>query len=326
MPTAYHVDHRISGQSSNVHNAWDNSLAPLRQIDSGDVVRFECPVGFEGQVDLETTAEEFHENFEATGHNLVGPVAIRGAEPGDVLEVELLEVQHGGWGHTFFRPGSEGLGLLPDDFDAPGLHIWDLDGEVGRFVDGIEIPLDPFPGNLGVAPAEGGEHSTVPPRPMGGNLDIKQLTEGSTAYFPVEVEEALFSIGDGHAAQGDGEVCLSAIETPMYVTARLTVQSDRSVDRPQFRAAPRSQALAADPTYVTTGIGGDLYEAAKTAIRDMIDHLTDRRGLSRHDAYVLCSVAVDLRISEIVNRPNWVVSAHLPEGIFPDGDDSKDQS
>ena len=315
------VDHRLSGRDENVHNAWDNSLPPRLAVDPGAVVEFECPVGFDHIVDRETTAEEFHGNFSATGHNLVGPVAVRGAEPGDVLEVEVLAVEHGGWGHTFFRPGEFGLGLLPDDFPDPGFHLWELDGDVGHFVDGIEVPLDPFPGNLGVAPAEDGEHSTVPPRRVGGNLDVKQLTAGSTAYFPIEVDEALFSVGDGHAAQGDGEVCLSAIETPMSVTVRLSVRSDRTVERPQIRAAPRRGRAEAGSTYVTTGIGNDLHEAARTAVRDMIDHLHDVRGLDRGDAYLLCSVAVDLRISEIVNAPNWVVSAHLPEGIFPDGAD-----
>ncbi|MFB6129390.1 MAG: acetamidase/formamidase family protein [Salinigranum sp.] len=320
MGRNYRIDHRLSGRAENVHNAWDNGLSPRLTIDPGETVRFECPVGFDGRVDVETTAEEFHADFEATGHNLVGPVAVRGAEPGDVLEVDLLEVQHRGWGHTFFRPGEEGLGLLPEEFPDPGFHVWDLDGDVGRFVDGIEIPLDPFPGNLGVAPAEDGSHSTVPPRNVGGNLDVRQLTAGSTAFFPIEVAGALFSVGDGHAAQGDGEVCLSAIETPLFVTARLSVRSDRPLERPQFRTAPRERPPERESTYVTTGIGNDLQAAARTAVGDMIDHLHEHRGLDRSDAYILCSVAVDLRISEIVNRPNWVVSAHLPEGIFPDGD------
>lgn len=324
MGQNHEVDHRLSGRDANVHNVWDNSLAPRLTIDPGDVVEFECPVGFADIVDPETTAEEFHGDFRATGHNLVGPVAVRGASAGDVLEAEILAVEHGDWGHTFFRPGETGLGLLPEEFPEPGLHIWTLEDGVGRFVDGIEVPLDPFPGNIGVAPADDGEHSTVPPRQVGGNLDVKQLTAGSTAYFPIEVDGALFSVGDGHAAQGDGEVCLSAIETPMTVTARLSVRSDRSIERPQFRTGPRDSRDEVGTTYVTTGIGDDLHTAAKTATSDMIEHLHRGRGLNREDAYVLCSVAVDLRISEIVNEPNWVVSAHLPEGVFPDEDAEDD--
>jgi len=150
-------------------------------------------------------------------------------------------------------------------------------------------------------------------------MDIKHLTAGATVYLPVAVEEALFSIGDGHAAQGDGEVCVSAIETPTTITARFTVRSDLDIDSPQFETTgPFTPSGRDEPAYVTTGISDDLMESTKEAIRGMIDYLHEERGLSRHEAYVLCSVAVDLKINEVVDEPNWVVSAYVAESLFPD--------
>jgi acetamidase/formamidase len=210
------------------------------------------------------------------------------------------------------------LGLLPEDFEDPGLHVWDLEGDVGHFVDGIEVPLDPFPGVIGVAPSEAGEHDTLPPRASGGNMDVKHMTAGSTVYLPVEVEDALFSVGDCHAAQGDGEVCVTGIEAPMFVTARFDVRSDMDIEQPQFETrGPFTPTGRDEPMYGTTGISDDLMEATKKAVRHMIDHLHEERGLTRGEAYLLCSAAVDLKISEVVDAPNWTVSAYLPESIFP---------
>ena len=189
---------------------------------------------------------------------------------------------------------------------------------MGHFVKGIEVPLDPFPGVIGVAPAEPGEHGTLPPRSVGGNMDIKHLTAGSTLYLPAAVDGGLFSVGDCHAAQGDGEVCVTGIEAPMAVTARFTVRSDRSIDQPQFETAgPFTPSGADEPMYGTAGISDDLMEATKLAVRHMIDHLAAERGLTRGEAYILCSAAVDLKINEVVDAPNWTVSAYLPEGLFP---------
>ena len=319
MPRDVDVDHHLDGADGNVHHVWDNGLEPRLTVESGDVIRFECPVGFAETVDPGTTGEEFHDAWDPVGHYLVGPVAVEGVRAGEALEVEVLEVRHGGWGHTFFRPGAEGRGLLVDEFDEPGFYLWDLDGDVGRFVDGIEVPLEPFPGNLGVAPAEPGEHSSIPPRRVGGNIDVPQLTAGATALFPVEVDGAMFSVGDGHAAQGDGEVCLSAIETSLEVTLRLS-RRRLDLERPRFRTPGREPAGPVPPTLVTSGIADDLYEAARQAVSDLVAVLVDERDLDREHAYILCSVAADLRISEIVNEPNYVVTAHLSEGLFPGAD------
>jgi acetamidase/formamidase len=316
----YTVDHRISDAPENIHAAWDNSLDPVRTVRPGEVVRFECRDATDGQVTVETTAADVADISFDPVHPLTGPVAVEGAEPGDVLEIELLDLQHKGWGYTLFFPGEMGLGLLPEEFPEPDIHVWDLQDDVGHFVDGIEVPLDPFPGVIGVAPGETGEHDTLPPRSVGGNLDIKHLTEGSTLYLPVETEGAFFSTGDCHAAQGDGEVCVTGVEAPMFVTARFDVRSDVEIEQPQFETDhPFTPTGADESMYATAGVDSDLMEATKKAVRYMIDHLHTERGLSRAEAYVLCSAVVDLKVNEVVDAPNWTVSAYLPESVFPSG-------
>src|SRR5690606_13922336 len=178
------------------------------------------------------------------------------------------------------------------------------------------LPTRPFPGTVGVALAEPGLHSVVPPRAQGGNLDIRDLTRGSRLLLPVAVPGALFSLGDTHAAQGDGEVCGTAVETAMTVRLRLELVKDAGITQPQYQVP--TAAVRDEPTgfYATTGVGPDLMTAAKDAIRAMIDHLGRHYRLEPELAYALCSVAVHLRISEIVVAHNWVVSAVLPEGII----------
>jgi acetamidase/formamidase len=312
-------DHRLGDADENVHlGVWNRDLAPALSVESGAVVEFECRDAANGRFDADSTPEDLM-GASFDGHPLTGPVRIEGAEPGDVLEVELLDVQHKGVGVSYFYPESADKGLLPEAFDEPGLYVWDLDGDVGHFVNGIEVPLDPFPGIVGVAPAEPGDHGTTPPRRVGGNLDIKHLTAGSTLYLPVEVAGAMVSIGDCHAAQGDGEVCVTAIEAPMDVTARLSVRPDMGIDQPRFETTgPFTPTGGDEPMYGTTGIADDLLDAAKLAVRHMIDHLHEERGLTRSEAYILCSAAVDLKINQAVNRPNWTVSAYLPESLFPE--------
>lgn len=314
----YAIDHRISDEEENIHNAWDNSLDPILTVNPGDVVRFECRDAVDRQVTVESTPAELAEISFDPVHPLTGPVAVDGANPGDVLAVEILGVQHKGWGYTGFMPGEMGLGLLPEDFPDAGLYIWDLEADVGRFVNGIEVPLDPFPGVIGVAPGESGEHDTLPPRDVGGNMDVKHLTKGSTLYLPVEVDGALFSTGDCHAAQGDGEVCVTGIEAPMFVTTRFDVRKNMDIPQPQFETSgPFTPTGIDEPMYGTTGIDPDLMEATKKATRHMIDHLVAEHDLTRPEAYILCSAAVDLKINEVVDAPNWTVSAYLPKSIFP---------
>ena len=244
---------------------------------------------------------------------VAGPIFIEGAAPGDTLEVELLDFTPGDWGWTAAIPG---FGLLADEFPDPALRITRLAERIAEFLPGVRIPLAPFCGELGVAPA-GEARSTIPPTELGGNMDTRHLTAGSTLWLPVAVPGALFSLGDGHAAQGDGEVCGTAIETPMRATVRLTVRRDVRVTAPEFRTAgPLGASTNAAGWYAADGVGPDLMTAARDATRRMIDRLGIEYGLAAIDAYLLMSVAGDLRISEIVDQPNWIVTAYCPRSIF----------
>jgi acetamidase/formamidase len=294
--------------SETVHYTWDNGLPPRLEVDSGETVRFTCRDAFDGVYSRDSTAVV---QRVAKGHPLTGPVAVRGARPGEVLQVDILDLVPGDFGVTTFVPDR---GLLAGEFPEPYLKVWDLSGDAAQLRPGIRVPVAPFLGVMGVALAEPGEHSTIPPREAGGNMDIKQLTKGSTLFLPVAVGGALFSCGDGHAAQGDGEVCITAIETTMTATLRLTVRRDLRISGPEFEAA--SAGAQPGRQYVTTGIAPDLMDATKAAVRAMIAHLVIACGLTREEAYMLSSVAVDLKISEVVDAPNWVVSAFLPLSLF----------
>ncbi len=210
--------------------------------------------------------------------------------------------------------------MLADEFPEAALKIWHLEGGAegfAEFAPGIRVPLAPFCGEIGLAPAAPGALSTIPPYHHGGNMDTKHITKGAKLFLPVQVPGALFSMGDGHAAQGDGEVCGTAIETPMRAIVRLTVRKDVRVPEPQFlTGGPLTPRTNTAPYYATDGIGPDMVEATRNAIRHMIDHIQRTYGLSRSDAYMLCSVAVDLKLSEVVDMPNWLVSAFLPQSIF----------
>jgi acetamidase/formamidase len=295
------------------HYSWDNSLAPLLTIEPGDTVSIHSMDSGDGFIQPETEISDM-KNRVFKGHALTGPIAIRGARPGDTLQIDVVSLQPGPFGYTTFSPGR---GLLPDDFDAPFLQKWDLTQDPTPFRPGIAIPLEPFLGVMGTALAEPGQHSTSPPRRNGGNADVKQLVAGSTVYLPVLVDDALFSCGDGHAAQGDGEVCLTAIETSMTSTLRFSVIEGWEVPELQYRTpGPLTPRTNTAGWYATTGHSPDLLEACRIAVRHMIDYLGRVHGLSRHEAFILCSVAVDLKVSEIVDAPNWVISALLPDSIF----------
>jgi acetamidase/formamidase len=302
-------DHRLPATDRTVHHDWDADRDPVLAVAPGDVVEVDCLDATGGRLGPDATVADL-DDLSVPGHALTGPVAVEGLAAGETLAVDLLGFDHEGWGVTWFYPGADGTGLVPEELDEPGLHVWDLDGDVGRFVDGIEVPLDPFPGNLGVPPAANGPHSTTPPRRVGGNLDVKHLTKGSTLYLPVDVDGGLFSLGDCHGAQGDGEVCVTGVEAPMTVTLRLR-RADRDVDAPAFETGGPFAPGRADRAYATAGVADDLERAAAEAVSSMLDHL-EGEGLSRSEAYMLCSTAVDLKVNEVVNAPNWVVSAYLP--------------
>ena len=200
---------------------WDNSVTPRLTIDPGDTVVIECaePVG---QITPESSADDLANLDFSLVHALTGSIHINGAAVGDALEVEILDMQHKGWGWTGHIPG---FGLLQEDFDYAYIHHWELDGEICDFgVGGIRLPFEPFPGCVGVAPAEAGRLTTIPPRVNGGNVDTRDLVVGCRFWLPVLAEGALFSTGDCHSAQGQGEVSGTGIESPMTVTMRFNLR------------------------------------------------------------------------------------------------------
>ena len=345
------------------HNRWHPDVPPALFVEPGDEVVVDCRDGLDGQITPATLDADLLAVDLNRGHPLSGPIAVRGAEPGDVLRVEILAIETDSFGSTAVFPG---FGLLGDVFTEPYLVTWGLhDGSAtsGR-LEGIRIPADPFVGVIGVAPSherlelfrareaaliEAGGVAlppdasgaipavepyastglrTIPPRETGGNLDVPQARAGATLFLPVDVPGALLSLGDVHFAQGDGEVCGTAIEAHARVTLRVEVLP---AARLGFR--PRTPAFeSVEPAwkggrrhFVTTGLpirpdgsnaDMDATLAARNALLAMIEWLGAERGLSREQAYVLCSVAVDLRISEIVDVPNPVVSALCPLDIF----------
>jgi acetamidase/formamidase len=309
--------HDLRGSAFNY--AWDNAIEPALEVESSDAVRLHVRDASDEQIGESSGVEDVLRLDFSHVNPVSGPVFVKGARPGDTLEVELLEFRPQGWGWTAIIPG---FGLLAEEFPDPWLRISQVEPESGRvrFSDRVTLPYRPFPGTLGVAPAEPGPHSIVPPSRWGGNMDTKHLNPGARLYLPVGVEGALFSLGDTHAAQGDGEVCGTAIETAMEVVVRLSVRRDFSVEAPQYHLPAGLVAEYEQMSYhVCTGVGPDLMEATRDAVRATITHLGDRYGLSREEAYAIASVACDLRIHEVVDAPNWVVGCFVPESIFEGG-------
>jgi acetamidase/formamidase len=309
MPRTHHLP---DGQ---VHFTWDTGHEPVLSVASGDTVVVWTRDVSDNQIGPDSDTGVLAGLDMSRLYPLCGPIAVSGAEPGDTLAIEILDIHTQGWGWAALLPG---FGLLPDDFPDPYLRIFDLPlGDVTYLRDDIAIPVEPFFGTMGVCPAGASAQSVMPPGTFGGNMDVRQLVRGSTLYLPVQVEQALFSVGDAHAAQGDGEVCVTGIESPMFASLRFTLHKGRSLPGPQYRTPPPlTPRVNTAPFYATTGVGGDLYLCAQDAVRAMIDHLTSTYGLGREDAYVLCSLVVDLKISEIVDAGEYIVSALLPEAIF----------
>ncbi|MDQ1367411.1 MAG: hypothetical protein QOE57_3453 [Acidimicrobiaceae bacterium] len=301
-----------------VHYGWSRDHPPLYSVASGTELSVETQDASGGQLRPGSTSQSVLGLDFGRVNPVCGPVFVEGAKVGDVLQVDILDVVAGTYGWTALIPG---FGLLADRFPEPWLHIWDFDGDEAIFTDSIRVPIQPFCGVLGVAPAESGLHSVIPPRRVGGNMDTRQLGAGTTLYLPIEVDGALFGVGDTHAAQGDGEVCGTAIEGSMTVSLRLSVRHDMDIDTPEFDlTTPLERPTAAAAGYhVTTGIEPDLMRATRQSVERMIVHLQNYYDLNAQQAYALCSVAVDLRISEVVDAPNWVVSAFLPKDLFSPG-------
>ena len=340
--------------AANGHNRWHPGLAPVAAIDAGEEVTFEI----RDSRDRELTRDSDHRDLlhtPALAHPLTGPLEIRGAEPGDVLELEVLGYETDDFAWTAIWPGS---GFLGDQFDRPFLAKWELAGGVARSeqLPGVAVPACVHAGTIGVAPSaelferalarerglaeRGGSAAnlpdaelawplevaeglrTYPPRENGGNMDIRDLGPGARLWLPVHVPGALLSVGDLHFAQGDGEVCIAAIETGGSGTFRASLRSEGwRPSFPCYEAPPRPPRAM----FATTGIpladdGSqgdlDLNLATRRALLELLAWLGHEHGLEREPAYVLMSVAAELRISELVDAPNALVSAALPLEVF----------
>lgn len=299
------------------HFGWDNSLVPAARVEPGSTILFHCHDSSAGQLGPSSTLDDLGRLDFGKINPVSGPIYVEGAEPGDALKVTIDSFKPSGFGWTANIPG---FGLLADQFKEPALHIWKYNPdtlEPALFGSHGRVPLKPFCGTIGNAPAEAGLHSVVPPRRVGGNLDIRDLAAGTELYLPIEVAGALFSVGDTHAAQGDGEVCGTAIESPMDVVLKLDLVKGANLKTPRFTTpGPVTRHLDAKGYEVTTGIGPDLMEGARAAVSNMIDLLSARYNMNPVDAYMLVSTCGDLRISEIVDMPNWVVSFYFPRCVL----------
>jgi len=294
--------HEIPLERRTLHGHFSCELEPILTADSGDSIVFSClNAGWRGQ-DGERFAGRRPDGDELdAGHALIGPVEVRGARADQVLEVRIDEVRIGPWGVTdaggWHTPLNERLGV---DDGEPAVLTWKLDADAGtgRDQEGRKVALGPFLGVIGMPPSETGVHSTGPPRPCGGNIDCKELVAGTTLFLPIPVDGALVSAGDGHAAQGDGEVSQLAIEAP--------------VERARLTLVVRDDLVLANPiawtpeAWLTFGFDEDLDEAAAQAIDGMLELMAREHGLERREALALASIVVDLRVTQMVNGARGV--------------------
>jgi acetamidase/formamidase len=289
------------------HNKFSSAIEPALRVPSGAVIEAYTKEATDRQLSLESTAADVPGVQNDPIHPLTGPVYVEGAEPGDILAVTLHDLEVLEWAWTAIFPG---FGFLADEFTEPYLKTFAIAPGATEvaFNDRITITLRPFPGVMGVAPPTDSMLVTIPPRANGGNMDNRHMVAGTTVYFPVFVEGALFSIGDTHAAQGDGEVSGTAVEAPMRIVYEVRVIKDgRNIQEPQYET---------DDYYAVTAFATTIDEAARKATRYMIDYLVEEHGLNRTEAYVLCSLAADLKISETVDVPHMLVSMHIPKEVL----------
>jgi len=299
---------------SRCHLGWHRDQAPVLTIAPGETVEFDCQEASGGQLTPISTLADFRQ-YDTSGVNpLTGPVFVDGAEPGDTLAITIGDFATSGWGWTGILPE---FGLLADEFPDHHLIVSRHNENTIEFLPGVQLPLRPFIGTLGIAPAAAGRHSVIPPRRVGGNMDCRDLIAGTRVLLPVEVPGALLSAGDTHVAQGDGEVCGTAVESPMRVTLSIDLVKGGAPAFPRLELpAGPLRTETAHGHLVTTGIGPDLMAAARNAIRELIDALCRNHGMKPEDAYCLASVSADLHISEVVDAPNWLVAAYLPLALF----------
>ncbi|MGD0963401.1 MAG: acetamidase/formamidase family protein [Candidatus Acidiferrales bacterium] len=295
------------------HSVWNRALPPRLRVDPGDTVHMECLDSSGAQVHPRMKLAEYLSIDRTRIHALTGPILINGAEPGDVLQIDVLEIAHRGWGWTSIV---EGLGFLKQRFCAPYLFLWELVGDSSKSLAPAVVPVRPFCGVMGVARAEDGQFRTRPPGTFGGNMDVRELCAGATLYLPVFNPGALFSAGDAHAAQGDGEVCINGIECPVDATLRFHLHKQRSLPGPVIESAPLRQQDT-ETGWIVVESAAEPTAAAQAATSRMIDLLVERWGFSDVHAYLLCSVALHLKLSQVVNEPMFTVSATMPKHVLP---------
>jgi acetamidase/formamidase len=304
--------HHLTAERASVHGPFNRDRTPVLLVDPGDTVTYttlDAGWGRLGEETLNIPRRFVPDAATDVGHALTGPVYVRGARPGDALEIRIERLRPGGWGWTWGGPAQPFQRTIGIE-DAVTM-IWHIDVARGVATDaggrGLTVPIRPFMGLMGNAPAAEGDQSTTPPRRVGGNIDCRELVAGSILWLPVEVDGALFSVGDGHATQGDGEIAQTALECPMdEVTLTFDVRRDRAIDAP----------CASTPAgFVTMGFGNTLDDATSSALSAMLDHLTGEQELTRSEALVLASLVVSVRVTQLVNG---VVGIHavLPPDAF----------
>ena len=289
------------------HNKFSKLIPPVLRVSSGAVIKAITNEASDGQLHKKAELKDLINIDFGPIHPLTGPVYVEEAEVGDILAVDLIDIELHDYG---WQAIVGGFGFLTDRFPEPKLNIHKIDtiNKTTMFNDKIKIPLKPFAGVMGVAPNTEEMLSTIPPRENGGNMDDPSIVEGTTVYFPVLVKGGLFSIGDTHAVQGFGEVCGTALESPMTITYRLRVIKDKpAIQEPQYET---------DDYYAVTGFGDTIDKAAKKAVNFMIDYLVANYDISDEDAYMLCSLVGDLKIAEVVDVPNMLVTMHFPKSIL----------
>ncbi len=299
------ADHTLTADQT--HNKFSSKIKPVLEVESGAIIEAFTQEASAGQIKCGDDVSVLDDLEFDPIHPLTGPVYVKGAKPGDVLKIKLLSIELVDCGWNSILPG---FGFLADKFTEPYLKTYPMksgDKHI-QFNDKIKIPLRPFPGVMGVAPATDEMLSTIPPRENGGNMDDPHMIEGTTIYFPVFVEGALFSIGDAHAVQGMGEVCGTAIEAPMQITYKIeVVKGGRQLREPEYES---------EDYYAVTSIGKTIDEAAKKAVEYMVDYLVAEHNLNRNEAYALCSLAGDLKIAEVVDVPNMLVAMHMSKEVL----------
>ena len=289
------------------HNKFSKLIPPVLTVPSGAVIKAETNEASDGQLHAKAELDDLINIDFGPIHPLTGPVYVEEAEVGDILAVDVLKIELHDYG---WQAIVAGFGFLTDRFPDPKLKVHKIDKvkKTMQFSDKVTIPLMPFAGVMGVAPNTEEMLSTIPPRENGGNMDDPSIVEGTTVYFPVLVKGGLFSIGDTHAVQGLGEVCGTALEAPMTITYRLRVLKDKpAIKEPQYET---------DQYYAVTGFGDTIDKATKKAVNFMIDHLVANYDILDEDAYMLCSLVGDLKIAEVVDVPNMLVTMHFPKSIL----------